>query len=389
MGNPPFFSYVNKTRIHSGTGAAANLPFELESLGAGKPLLIAEAQSDLAKLVRCFRDSGMTVGMAETVPRQTDPEWVGRLAGVFAAHHCDALVVAGGGAAALSAKALNLWVSSGRQPSTSPDAPTLSDAPLKPLVFVPTAVYDGPECDNRVLINGVAVASPHLTPDLVVIDPVLFHRTAAKSSVAAAVSVLAHAVESYCAEDGNPMSRAYAFTAIRLVRNHVLRVAVEKKDAGGRLALTNAAVMTGGALSNTGPGVAARLGRQTSTRCGLPEGVCAGLLLPYALEYQMLKEGDRFSDLLLPLAGPDAYAEAADNLRGPIAVNIIYALLYDLNKATQGHIPLNLKAAGIAEAHLADIADKAGETGLPSRIDPNGCRTILHHAWNGQPIISL
>ena len=78
--------------------------------------------------------------------------------------------------------------------------------------------------------------------------------------------------------------------------------------------------MAGCAFSNVALGIAHKLGKVVGEACHLSPGLCMGMLLPHILEREMSEGGYHISDLLLPLAGFDAYASTAENLRARRAV---------------------------------------------------------------------
>jgi hypothetical protein len=106
------------------------------------------------------------------------------------------------------------------------------------------------------------------------------------------------------------------------------------------------------------------------------------MLLPHILEKQMSEGGYHISDLLLPLAGFDAYASTAENLRARRAVDILYDLLKDLSAASGGAIPRIWKHAQVSKDTLQDIAQKA--VGNEGSFDMDGCVKILREAREGR-----
>ena len=201
--------------------------------------------------------------------------------------------------------------------------------------------------------------------------------TAANSSAA-----LSHAVEAYTGADKNPLADAYAYTAIQLIMEHLVNVIRDQRDRNGRLSLANAQTMAGCAFSNVAPGVAHKLGNVMGDTCHLPHGLCMGILLPHILERQISEGGYHISDLLLPLAGFEAYASTAENLRARRAVDILYDLLKDLSAASGGAVPRIWKDAQVSEDTLQDIAQKAVASG--AIFDMDGCVKIVRQAREGR-----
>ena len=106
-----------------------------------------------------------------------------------------------------------------------------------------------------------------------------------------------------------------------------------------------------------------------------------GMLLPHILEKQMSEGGHHISDLLLPLAGFDAYASMAEDLRARRAVDILHDLLKDVSVASGGAISRIWKDAQVSEETLQDIAQIA--VGNGASFDMDGCMKILREAREG------
>jgi alcohol dehydrogenase len=196
------------------------------------------------------------------------------------------------------------------------------------------------------------------------------------------LAALAHAVEVYTGSDKNPLADAYAYTAIQLIMEHLVNVIRDQRDRNGRLSLANAHVMAGCAFSNVAPGVAHKLGKVMGDVVHLPPGLCMGMLLPHILEREMSEGGYHIPNLLLPLAGFEANASTAENLRARRAVDILHDLLKDLSAVSGGAISLTLKDAQLSEDTLQDIAQIAVASG--ATFDVDDCVKILTKAREGR-----
>jgi alcohol dehydrogenase len=213
-------------------------------------------------------------------------------------------------------------------------------------------------------------------PNLAVIDPRMTIPEDSVNTAATTLAALAHAVEAYAGSGKNALVDAYAYAAIQLIMKNLVNVIRDKRDRNGRLSLANAHAMAGCAFSNAASGVAHKLGKVMGDVCHLPPGLCMGMLLPHILENQMSVSGYHTSDVLLPLAGFDAYASVAENLRARRAVGILHELLKDLSGASGGAIHRIWKDAQVSEDTLQDIAQRA----LGNGFDVDSCVKILREA---------
>jgi len=382
------FAFFCSVKINSGNKALEHLPFELAALGSGKPLILTGSKALRKKLLKAFKDSSLTVCIYDKLNHKNDAAIIRNLADLYRNNRCDALIVAGSGPDVDLAKAVNILVSHNWESLERYTAEEAIPGPLKPFIVIPTLTCNGLETTGVVDANGFTMNSPFLMPDLVVVDSRCISKEDLPGKPDPFLMALTHSVEACAGSQKNPAAEVYASAVVQMLAENLLRVARNPSDRKGLLQLVNAAVMSGCAFSNTTPGMAHRLGRAAGELYDLPHGICMGLLLPYALQYRILKNEIGLSDLLLPMAGTDVFAHTADNLRAPVAVNMIYALLYDLNKVWKGGLPLTLKETGLEKGALENISARAIENASEG-LELSDLNTVLHHAWDGHPMVSL
>jgi alcohol dehydrogenase len=175
------------------------------------------------------------------------------------------------------------------------------------------------------------------------------------------MDALTHAIEAYISLQKNPMSDSYSWQAIRIIRANLLNVVKNGSDADGRLALANASTMAGIAFSNAMVGVVHNLGHATGGVCHVAHGVAMNIYLPVGLEYDLPKAGEKIGEMLLPLGGPDLYAQTPADQRAAKAISLIREMrdeLYEICK-----LPRTLKEANVDHTKLPDIAAAALKDG--------------------------
>jgi len=379
---PEHYEFFCPVKINSGNRALEQIPFELDALNARKPLVIARKDDSerglVDVMVDAFKDSGIAVGIFDGVPVAPDLKLIRELFNIYRDRGYDAVIAVGGGSVADTAKVLNIAVSGKPENIEGYAGENMIKRTLKPLIIVPTLTGTGYEISRHAFFNGKDYTSHFLMPHLAVIDPRMTIPEDSVTTAATALAALAHAVEAYAGSGKNPLVDAYAYAAIQLIMKNLVNVIRDQRDRNGRLSLANAHAMAGCAFSNVAPGVAHKLGKVMGDVCHLPPGLCMGMLLPYVLEKQVSEGGYHISDLLLPLAGFDAYARMAENLRARRALEILHDLLKYLSKASGGAISRIWKDAQVSEDALQKIAQKAVSVG--ASFDINGCVKILREA---------
>ncbi len=385
---PDNYRFFCPVKISAGARALDHLPWDLGGTAAGIPLVVADSRRRAAAVVGAFGDSGMSVCVCDDVAPAPDMDTVRGLAELYRRKGCGSLVAAGGGALIDAAKLVNALVSSGGDDLERACSQNDLRRPSNPLAVALSGAGNGLEVSRFAALGDRVFSSAGLMPELAVIDPRLLAPEKVEALVQLGLASLSHAVEAFCGAAKNPMSDAYAHAAMRLVVEHLLAVAGGGADRAARTALVNGAALAGCALSNTGPGMLHLLAEAAAGDWGLPLGQVMGMLLPYAMEYRALNGGPPCAELLLPLAGPEVYSQTAEGLRKAIAVNIVHALIYDLNKATRGAVRLTLKESGVDPQGFPGLAGRASAAG-PGVCHERGALMVLEHAWSGYPIVAL
>jgi len=382
------FRFFCPVKISAGLKALEHLPVDLGGPFAGMPLIVADAPWRAKKVAGAFRDSGLCVGVCDTVPSTPDIGTVRQLAGIYRDRRCGALIAVGGGTLVDAAKLVNLMVSLGEDDLGRFCGENTVDSPLRPLAVVLSASGNGLEVSRFASLGDLAFSSPRLMPDLAVIDPRLMRRETPESIVYFCLAALAHAVEAYCGPFKNPVADAHAWVALRLISQNLVAAAGGGGDKRLVLALVNGVASAACAFSNAAPGLLHLLAEAAAAEWELPLGQVLGSLLPFALEYAALNGSHDSAELLLPLAGPEVYSQTAEDLRGAIAVNLVHALLYDLDKATRGAVALTLKEAGVDAKSFATVARRAAAADSVLCAE-RAAMLVLEHAWSGYPIGAL
>lgn len=384
---PSNYEFFCRVKTNSGNRALDHLPFELDTLNARKPFVITKKSASKRGLtdiiINAFKDSGITIGIFDGVPSVPDVTLIRELFSTYRDRGYDAIIALGGDAVTDTAKALNIAVSGEPEDLERCAGDDLIKKPLKPFIMIPTLSGSGYETSRYAFLAGRTYASHFLMPDIVVIDPRMCIAEDMMTTAASSLVALTHSVEAYVSPGKNPLTDSYAFPAIRFIMENVLNVIKNPLNKKGCLALANAHCMAGCAFSNIEAGITHTLGKVIGDACHVPHGICMGILLPHVLESQLSGDGGRISDLLLPLAGFDVYAETPEELRARKAVGVLYDFQRNLFAASGGAIATSLKDAEVSKEIMQDMGKKAmGHSS--GGVDMDGYLKILERAWEGR-----
>jgi alcohol dehydrogenase len=376
---PSYYEFICDVKICSGERALDNIPAELGRLGVSRPLVVTDKGVSDAGLVKpvmkAFAESGITIGAVfDDVPPDSSFKVVKQLADLYREKKCDSLVAVGGGSVLDTAKGADILVTEETDDLESFAGVDGLKQRIKPMIAVPTTSGTGSEVTKFAVISDpdtnrkVLFISNYLLPQVAILDPRMTLTLPAYLTDGTAMDAMTHSMEAYFSLGKNPLSDAYA----------------RPKDAGGRLALANAATLAGIAFSNAGVGMVHALGHSLGSVCHIPHGVAMSIFLPHGLEYNMPKIREQAAELLLPLCGADLFAKTPEEKRGEETVAGIRRLRDEL--FTLAKLPRSLKETGkVDKNQFEEIAKTAQGDGAivynPEDMDLGEMMAVLERAW--------
>jgi alcohol dehydrogenase len=234
---------------------------------------------------------------------------------------------------------------------------------MKPFIVIPTTAGTGSEVTYAAMIRDadhnqkMLFASYQLFPDTAILDPCMTLTLPPLVTAATAMDAMSHAMEACISNQKNPLSDAHGIAAIKLIRQHLLRVIKDQDDSDGRFYLATAACMAGAAFSNSGVGIVHALGHALGGVCGVAHGVAMNIFLPHGLEFNMSVAEDTIGEMLLPLEGPEFIVQTPQEKRAEQTVACIRKFQDELFKLAG--LPRTLEEAGVKKDALQAVAQKA------------------------------
>ena len=345
------FVYVGyPSRVIFGTGSIAQLPAELDRLGAKRALLLSTPeQSDAVRKVGASlgaRAAGVYDKAAMHVPLEIAEE-ARRSAAELGADCC---VTVGGGSTTGLGKAIAL----------------VSGLPI---LAVPTT-YAGSEMTT---IYGLSEGGlkktgrdPKVLPRTVIYDPELTLTLPPALSAASGMNAIAHSVEALYAHDGNPIVSLMAEEGIRALAGALPRVVKAPASLEGRSEALYGAWLAGAALNSAGMALHHKLCHVLGG-LGLPHAETHSIVLPHAARYNR-----------------DAAAEAMARVARAIGAGEAAGGLYDLESGLG--IPMRLSEIGMKEGDIERAARIATEAPYPNprKVEYAPVLELLRDAYAGK-----
>ncbi len=339
-------------RVVFGPGVLAQLPAEIERLGARKALVLStpDQARDAQRVVEMLGERG-----AGVFPRAVMhvPVEVAREAAAEARRlGADCAVAIGGGSTTGLGKAIAL------------------DSGL-PIVAIPTT-YAGSEMTP---IYGLTEAGLKKTgrdarvlPRTVLYDPQLSMTLPVGLSITSGLNAIAHAAEGLYAHDGNPIVAMMAEEGIGALARALPALHADGHDEAARRDALYGAWLCGAVLGHVAMGLHHKLCHTLGGSFNLPHAEVHTVVLPHALAYNA------------PMA-PQAVARIAR------ALGVEDAALGLQRMARQLGAPTALKDIGMPAAGLDRAADLAASAPYPNprALERPALRALLQRAWEGAP----
>ena len=376
---PKYYEFFNSVKIISGYKALENIPFELNRVGAKRPIIITDKGVEMAGLVKVVIDS---FGGTDTVigavfddtPQDSSNIVVNQIASIYQTQKCDSIIAVGGGSVIDTAKGVNIVITEETDDLLKFMGNFRLNKPMKPFIVIPTTAGTGSEVTTAAVIANpeknikMQFTSDLILPKVAVLDPRMTVSMPPKITAATGMDALTHAVEAYVGPQKNPVSDAFAVSAIELIRNNIINAVKDGKNVDVRLAMANASLLAGVAFSNSQTALIHGLAHANGGLCHVPHGIANSILLPFGLEFYIekgpktkSKVKTNIENLLLSFVGPEEFVKVPAAERAKASVAAIRKITDELNKLSG--IPLRLREAGVPENKLVQIAQATIDDG--------------------------
>lgn len=177
------------------------------------------------------------------------------------------------------------------QSLTDVAGPNRVNQKLSKLVLIPTTAGTGSEAGIRALVTNsethgkIAVESPHMRADIVILDPTLTFSVPKAVTAATGVDAMAHCVEAYTSLKAHPMIDGFAERGMALVGEHLRACINNPEDTLAREGMMLASYYGGVCLGPVNTAAGHALAYPLSTQLSLPHGLANAIIFPHVLAW--------------------------------------------------------------------------------------------------------
>jgi alcohol dehydrogenase len=366
------FSFTGAKKIVFGNGALETLAEHIHELKASRPLIVLDrnlSKTDLKGKVLDILGDGSLKATLFDQKVEAEPRLEVADEGVKAAQKgkCDVVVGIGGGSAMDVAKAIAvLAANNGR----AKDYLGLNKVPGPglPKIMIPTTAGTGSEVTftavfvRQNLKKKEGMNSPHLYPELAILDPTLTLSLPPVSTASTGVDALCHAIESYTSINASPMSELLSLEAIYLISSNLRTCVHDGSNLEARGNMLLGSLYAGLGLANAGVGAVHSLSYPLGGKYGVSHGLANTIMLPHVMAFNLPGALEKFAIIA------ETMGEVIDTLplreAAFMAVEAVQALIEDCGIYT------TLEDLSIPEEALPELAEVAMTVLRPLENNP-------------------
>ncbi|MFC1877589.1 iron-containing alcohol dehydrogenase [Thermodesulfobacteriota bacterium] len=349
------FNFVAPTKVVFGKGSLSELPMEITALGKSA-ILVTDAGIAATGLVDAAKKGmgNLLVGIFSDVPQDSGMEVVDKGAALALSKGADVVVSLGGGSVIDTAKGMCILMKEGGSMRDFQGMQMLT-RPQTPHIVIPTTAGTGSEVTAGAVILDKQQGQKIINfenfniPRVAILDPRVTENLPPDLTASTGMDAMTHAVESYTAQQRNPISDATALHAIRLISRYLPQAVKNGSDMVARGQMQIAALLAGWAFSNAMVGLVHAMAHSLGAICRIPHGLANGIILPHVMAYNL----EEIPSLTADIA--EALGTDISGMNPMEAGNAGIDKMTELSRSID--LPQRLKDTGIHEAQLKECAE--------------------------------
>jgi alcohol dehydrogenase class IV len=356
-----------KIRVHRGpktliTGldAVQQIGVEAKKLGATKVLVLTDPGVACCGTVESVEkplvDAGLEVGLYDHAVPEPPMGTLHEGIEFVEKGGYDLIVGFGGGSAIDVAKMTAVLAHTGHSVEEYVGVDMVPKKGL-PVIAVPTTAGTGSEVTAIAIFANEqknikqGVVSPHLIPNIAIIDPKLTMSCPPGITAAAGMDALIHNMEAFISVNATLHTDPLAREGMELITASLRTAVLDGTNVEARHNMAMGAMLGGIAFGNAGVGAVHALSYPIGGRFHIAHGVANTLMLPWVMEFNMLACLPRFREIAVAMGEPiDGLSLRETAIR---AIQAMRQLAVDIN------VPQYLSDVGIPESAIEELTEGA------------------------------
>ena len=385
-----YFEFYNPVKICAGDDALKHLNYELKSLNIKHPLFLSDdGLKKIGMVDKVIKSASLTNYVLYTsIPTDSGVSVVNNILQVLKQNRCDGIIALGGGSVIDTAKGVKMSYERTDNLKEIMGLEVIVKEKELPFIALPTTSGTGSEVTNVAVIRDetsnvkMEFITPYLMPNVAILDPILTISLPPKISASTGMDALCHAIEGFSCLQKNPLSDAYAITAIKLIFENLLLVCNEPSNKQARLNMEIASNLAGLCFGNSMVGGVHAIGHALGGVCHIAHGDAMTILLPHVMEFNKPKLYKTYASLARTIV-PNEYYNLSEEEQCNLVIAKIKELSKELHELTG--LPISLTQTGkYDKLKIDEIALNALNDGAmivnPTSITLQDVKDILNKA---------
>lgn len=381
------FEFATAGRIIFGVGKLAEIGPIAVDLGHRALVVAGQHSERAAPLVEYVHAAGVTT-VTFSVAHEPTVDLVQQGTALAREQHCELVIGFGGGSVLDAGKAIAALLTNPGDPLDYLEVigrGRALAAPSAPYIAIPTTAGTGTEVTRNAVLASrehrvkVSLRSPHMLPDVALIDPALTYSMPSEITAYTGLDALTQVIEPFVSNKANPLTDAICREGIVRAARALLRAYEHGDDVQAREDMTLVALMGGLALANAKLGAVHGFAGPLGGMFDAPHGAVCAALLPHVMVVNVDVLHKRQPDH--PALA--RYDEVARLLTGDASATADDGVLWIAELCGLLGVP-GLAAYGLTQAAFDDVIDKSARAssmqGNPVMLMPDDMRTILRRA---------
>lgn len=382
------YKYFMPTRVECGNGISEKTGELVKELGVTRVLIVTDKGVRAANLLEGIEKSLLDVNVDYEIYDEVEPnpssETIHRGVDYLKQHKSDAVLAVGGGSSIDTAKGIAAMATNPGHILEYEGVGKITNLPL-PIIAIPTTAGTGSETTNSTIVTNretsfkLAVISPHLFPNLAILDPALTLGLPQEITAATGMDALTHAIESYTSKAANPVSQAFAMQAVKMIGENLTKSYFVGTDLVSRENMLVASMLAGVAFSQSRLGNVHAISHTLGGVFNISHGIANAALLPFVMKFNLPACADKYKDIAIAL-GKDVSGlstlQAAEK-----AIETVIEMNQSMN------IPPNIKDLGVSLDYLSKLVEDSMRSGNvlinPRLTKPADIQSIIERAYYG------
>ena len=349
-----------ETQLHSGIGASAVLIDILANEAVQSPLIIVDEgvkahSSYFAQFFESIQSKYPGLHLIET-QGQFEPtyDYLDEVLATARSYTVDFVIGIGGGSCLDITKAVAALLTNPGNPRDYRGFDKLS-RPAVPCAAIPTTAGTGSEVTiNASFVDTdtkfkMGVNGRYMNARYAILDAKWLESCPRSVEVSAGIDALVHAVEGYICNKANVVTQYYSKEGVRILMDNLNCIVEDPKNLEKKQSLLLGSYVAAIGMFNSGSGLAAVLSYPTGVHYLVPHGICGGIFLASAIDFNIQRGYTQgYAELFDAIEPRNNASTQEEKAKG------FLKRIQDLSDLLE--IPKTLNHWGIHSANVADLA---------------------------------